>query len=681
MSKLSAHKLFLVTGIIAVCLSYLPLPGLLMPSVAQAAELPMNMDFTQNVHGDIAAIGNINLTCPAADSDCAAAQSSDPLNPAAKSRNNEWNTSAEPVNIDPSAGFTDSSSAQLAIPAGSTVLKANLYWGGYNDSDVVTTNPQVPIQFRTPASSSYTQVESQQIASNNGSDVYWRAKADVTSLVSTGGPGNYYLADLTQYIDTVDGQGMMAFWTLIVAFSHPDQPLRNLTIFDGFVNVIAGGSGSTVYTGIEGFQTPQTGSFESKVGFAILDGDRGWTDKGIGIAAKNGSCDATSDWKNFADNAMNPPDDFYNSSISYLGTNTSYGGGTRNPSYSNNFAVDIDTFSTQELDNNATGACFKFATDGEGVMPFAIFSAIEIWPPLIDVTNAKTFANITHPNFTDKAVAGDTIEYSITAKSIGQDGVTDFILTDSLPTGVTYLPNSLKITAGPNSGSKTDASGDDQAFYDSNTNKVTFYLGKNANSSTGGQFDPAGGQDTQSTIAFRAVVNQDIASANIENTAHVSYIGATETNHYNQDTNKLTTAIIAQNVCAISVGSVALTSDTDYTIADHQPTFSGTAQPNSAVGITISGASTMQMSTQADANGHWSVKPTSKLNNGDHQVVISADGEAVTCDKSTPNTFTLALITGLPETGVSTIIGLFLMGIVYLSGRILLRRYYPQTIK
>jgi len=65
-------------------------------------------------------------------------------------------------------------------------------------------------------------------------------------------------------------------------------------------------------------------------------------------------------------------------------------------------------------------------------------------------------------------------------------------MTDPLPPETTYVPNSLQIVSGANNGTKTDATGDDQAEYDSANSRVIFRLGTGATSSAGGVL-PIGG--------------------------------------------------------------------------------------------------------------------------------------------------------------------------------------------
>lgn len=80
---------------------------------------------------------------------------------------------------------------------------------------------------------------------------------------------------------------------------------------------------------------------------------------------------------------------------------------------------------------------------------------------------------------------GDVVTYRITAKNEGGGGAENLILADVIPQGTTYLPGSLRIVDGPNAGAKSDAQGDDQAYYDAASNKVVFHLGNGASGAEG----------------------------------------------------------------------------------------------------------------------------------------------------------------------------------------------------
>lgn len=111
--------------------------------LAQTAQAQVVRTFDQrasfNVRGDIALIGNVLLTCQAG-GDCASVQ-----NGTSGGSNNRQMVY---VNVDAGAGFSNSSTANLSLPAGSTVRFAGLYWGGRSGS---TTATRGTLNFRTPA--------------------------------------------------------------------------------------------------------------------------------------------------------------------------------------------------------------------------------------------------------------------------------------------------------------------------------------------------------------------------------------------------------------------------------------------------------------------------------------------------------------------------------------------------
>ena len=59
------------------------------------------------------------------------------------------------------------------------------------------------------------------------------------------------------------------------------------------------------------------------------------------------------------------------------------------------------------------------------------------------MTLAKSVTNITHPAGPDQR--GDVLRYTVTASNTGQDGADNFIVTDPIPAGAAYVPNSLRI--------------------------------------------------------------------------------------------------------------------------------------------------------------------------------------------------------------------------------------------
>lgn len=118
---------------------------------------------------------------------------------------------------------------------------------------------------------------------------------------------------------------------------------------------------------------------------------------------------------------------------------------------------------------------------------------------------------------------GDVVTYRITAKNEGGGGAGNLIVTDVIPQGTTYLPGSLRIVDGPNAGAKSDAQGDDQAYYDAAANKVVFHLGNGASAVEGGSLPSTETLPAGTTVEYRAVIDRASAGKQISNTATASY--------------------------------------------------------------------------------------------------------------------------------------------------------------
>ncbi|MFK0259627.1 isopeptide-forming domain-containing fimbrial protein [Streptomyces sp. NPDC090445] len=118
---------------------------------------------------------------------------------------------------------------------------------------------------------------------------------------------------------------------------------------------------------------------------------------------------------------------------------------------------------------------------------------------------------------------GDVITYRITAKNEGGGAAENLVLTDVIPQGTTYLPGSLRIVDGPNTGVKSDAPGDDQAYYDTRANKVVFHLGNGASAAAGGSLPNTATLPAGTTVEYRVTIDRAAAGRQISNTATASY--------------------------------------------------------------------------------------------------------------------------------------------------------------
>ena len=227
--------------------------------------------FQVNDNGAIVVFGNNVLTCPASNSNCAGARAGTVTG--AKASNNAYDM----VNLDQDgttgvgAATFNSSSSQVILPDGATVLFAGLYWGARRTGDTSAKNTTAPLNqmsFRVPGATTYQTITADDTFGPNSTETAYQQFDDVTTLVQGAGPGVYWGANVAA------GRGTDRYggWSLVIAYRDPTEPLRNLTVFDGFSNVRVGSSESIT---ISGFLAPLDGTVDARLGMIAYDGDKG----------------------------------------------------------------------------------------------------------------------------------------------------------------------------------------------------------------------------------------------------------------------------------------------------------------------------------------------------------------------------------------------------------------------
>lgn len=475
--------------------------SLLLPAAAGAAERNFALRYSNNVNGQIIFAANTMLQCPLntvdplMNSGCSGARAG------TNARNNNsfdmgW------IDIDADPATFDSSNAQLLLPSTGHVLFAGLYWTGVQTKGDTISGANgyrgVPqnapdqtaigsIKLQTPGASGYTavtatQVDTAQIASGGG----YTAFADVTQLVNAAGAGTYTVADL----QTGTGGNTDAGWTLVVAYSDPTEPLRNLSVFDG-LKVVS--STNFVDIPLSGFKTPSSGTVRTTVGVVAAEGDAG----------VSGDYLALNDQR--LTDAVHPANNTENSTIADRGVQVT----TKSPDYRNQLGYDASLFSADGyLANNATTAMFRAKTSGETYAPQAITFATELYSP--NVTLTKTVALVdstTEP--------GATLRYTITATNDGTGDATGVELADPIPNGLdTGTVASVTVVGGAANG---------VAAFSTATYTVNAWLGTGAASGVGGTLVP--GQTASITyevdIAATAALGQTI-----DNVATLRFVSA-----------------------------------------------------------------------------------------------------------------------------------------------------------
>ena len=449
--------------LVAACAALL---GLLAAgaAVASAAERPFSLRYSNNVNGQITIAANTIMRCPTdtvdplMNSGCTGAQAG------TSSRNNNsfdmrW------LDVDSDSSTFTSSSATLSVPTGSRVLFAGLYWTGLNRKGEAISGangfkavPQDPpsvasigtVKLKTPGAAGYTSVTAAGADVNTASIAVgggYGAFADVTSIVTAAGPGTYTVAD----VQTGTGGNSYAGWSLVVAYSDSDEPLRNLSVFDG-LQVVSGTQ--QIDIPLSGFKTPSSGPVNTTVGVVAAEGDAGATGDYLTVNER------------LLTDAVHPANNTENSTIANRGSQVT----TKNPDWRNNLGYDASLFSADGfLPNSASSAIFRAKTNGDTYAPQAITFATELFSPNVTLTKTSP---------TGQDFPGATKTYTITATNSGAAAATDVILTDPMPAGFTR-------TSGP-----TVTSGTGSAQWDAANNRVVAYLGSGSSPGFGGTLAP-----------------------------------------------------------------------------------------------------------------------------------------------------------------------------------------------
>ena len=180
------------------------------------------------------------------------------------------------------------SRAILNLPAGSTVLYAELIWGGLFRSSANNISALInnSVTFTTPLGATAVAPDpatSQtfNIPADNITVGFYVRSANVTAQVQAALSGTYSVQGVPALIEAIDDRTAdtnHAGWTLAVAYENANETLRNVTIWSGGT-VVSPNTGSTTIT-VSNFLTPDTLPITGKIfvsaqeGDAVLTGDR-----------------------------------------------------------------------------------------------------------------------------------------------------------------------------------------------------------------------------------------------------------------------------------------------------------------------------------------------------------------------------------------------------------------------
>lgn len=372
------------------------------------------------------------------------------------------------------------SAAVLALPPGAAVTHAYLYWAATLTAP--GTDTSVTLDRIGGLNEAIDSIQCYQSTNNS-----YQCVSDVTSQVQEAGPGAFRVSDVnTQLLAGIDKDTVFAAWWMAVFYTDPAGTLRNLALFDGLDPVANNMPQNTMLTG---FLVPNMG-FTAKLGIIAFEGDNA----------------ISGDQFRFSDNmpltnGQNPANNFFNSTRSNLGMAVSVAGDlprlTGTPQSMSGIDMDVVDV-TDKVVGGQKSAMIQGSSTQDLYYLAGFVTSISDYRPNF-TTSTKTVKDLNG----GVAIPGDVLEYELTAINTGNDNAIGVVLTDPIPAGVTYVPGSLMVTAGPNMGAKTDAAGDDQGDFAANT--VTVRLGVGADAVQGGSM----AIDSSSTITFQVTIDDD----------------------------------------------------------------------------------------------------------------------------------------------------------------------------
>ncbi|MDE3185725.1 MAG: T9SS type A sorting domain-containing protein [Bacteroidota bacterium] len=410
------------------------------------------------------------------------------------------NSDMEFVDIDGNTGYgsvtRNSSTADLILPAGTNTIKlARLYWGGrISDADYdLTKTANRTIKIRKGTANAYSDVTALGMDTTIITTGYteYQAYADITSFVKNNGTGTYEVGNVPLSTGAVSNGGNHGGWSIVVVYENSSLPYNSVRLYDGFEVVYNGGNDTTSTVTLTGLNVPSgtLADDDAKMGVVAWEGDANLAGDFLKI---NG---------NTFSNATNPADNPWNGTITDIGVHVT----TKNPNYTNQMGIDIDRFNVGTgygINPNAQNVTLEFGTEADKYFPGVFTFTIRMKDPTITLEKTVADANNNH-----LAESGEILTYTLQGGNNGPGNANNIVISDTLPSYVTYKPGSLKVMSSPGiaAGTKTDQPGDDVAEYISNgaVKSVFFRIGTGATATHGGTL--AAGQTYQ--VQFQVTVN------------------------------------------------------------------------------------------------------------------------------------------------------------------------------
>ena len=411
--------------------------------------MPLNLRYTTSTNGGLVLTGNTlglsqetNVYEPGVQGTMGAFVSLDLAN--------QVNTFPAGTTLD---YLENGSEAQLVLPVGSTVVRAELIWGAifsYDyifvgnpeppESDTIVALIDDPILFNgisvnpdPTTGQEYTNI------SPGFTTVEWYMRsADVTSIVQGVGVGTYsteQVPSLITNISNYSGRTSHVGWTLAVVYENPAEDYKNIYLYVGAQGITAGSGAVDIPIG--GFETLPTGPIESNLYLSAQEGDGDIGGDQALFGPDAGTLTALS-------GPVNAVTNFFGGIITDSSGNLDTSGtfGTRNNDTFTNSNTsgsrhgwDVNTQDVSGLmANSQTDAVVRITTVGDSYLVNTI-----------GFTTNNVLANTVITKAVDLAVAqvGDELEYSFIIQNNGNITMGLTTITDIIPAETSFVGGSV----------------------------------------------------------------------------------------------------------------------------------------------------------------------------------------------------------------------------------------------
>jgi uncharacterized repeat protein (TIGR01451 family) len=345
------------------------------------------------------------------------------------------------------AWASNGSAANLRIPAGSTVLYAELIWGGsWNNTSATSVLPSVDtnITFVTPtgnysiapdaATSQIIGATATCAIATPTSYCRYVRSANVTGLVTLGASGNYEVRGVPATV-SADANNNTAGWTLAVVYSNTSLPPRNMTVF---VGIEAGGNAAT---GVSGFCTNLAGPVKGRLLVSAMEGDASIVGDQMNFGPTTGTMIALGGPNNSPNNFFSGQINGDTGVINTLGTfgTTNHNGLGSTSTVGGRQGYDITNVDVSAaMINNQTSAVARGTTTGDQYTINALAIQIDVGAPKFPLTVKSANRTITN--------IGDIVTYSVIMdNTTGTANANNVVFTDTPPPGMSFVPGSVTV--------------------------------------------------------------------------------------------------------------------------------------------------------------------------------------------------------------------------------------------